>query len=219
MSDETYLTPEELAQLKQVFYAQAKDMLAEFNDRALELEVSSEPTEVFRALERVVHTVKGDSMALEFTALTKLAHRIEDYLRGFREVVRVRRVRRDEIDMLLASGDLSTALLEAYCADPPKTVPDIEEFCERLVPPSEDAEVPPSTPETLRSTSETLRSTSDTPRSTSDTPRSTPETLAQLTISFTSDCQMHSAGAFLVRQRLENSDGSCTRSRIRTTRR
>ena len=189
MSDETYLTPEELAQLKQVFYAQAKDMLAEFNDRALELEVSSEPTEVFRALERVVHTVKGDSMALEFTALTKLAHRIEDYLRGFREVVRVRRVRRDEIDMLLASGDLSTALLEAYCADPPKTVPDIEEFCERLVPPSEDAEVPPSTPETLRSTS--------------DTPRSTPETLAQLTISFTSDCQMHSAGAFLVRQRLE----------------
>ena len=182
MSDEIYLTPEELAQLKEVFYAQAKDMLAEFNDRALELEVSSEPSEVFRALERVVHTVKGDSMALEFTALTKLAHRIEDYLRGFREVVRVRRVRRDEIDMLLASGDLSTALLEAYCADPPKSVPDIEELCERLVPPSEDAEVP---------------------RSTLETPRSTLETLAQLTISFTSDCQMHSAGAFLVRQRLE----------------
>ena len=175
MSDEIYLTPEELAQLKEVFYAQAKDMLAEFNDRALELEVSSEPSEVFRALERVVHTVKGDSMALEFTALTKLSHRIEDYLRGFREVLRVRRVRRDEIDMLLASGDLSTALLEAYCADPPKTVPDIEGLCERLVPPSEDAEVP----------------------------RSPPETLAQLTISFTSDCQMHSAGAFLVRQRLE----------------
>ena len=175
MSDEIYLTPEELAQLKEVFYVQAKDMLAEFNERALELEVSSEPREVFRALERVVHTVKGDSMALEFTALTKLSHRIEDYLRGFREVFGVRRVRRDEIDMLLASGDLSMALLEAYCADPPKTVPDIEGLCEKLVPPSAETEVP----------------------------RSTPETLAQLTISFTSDCQMHSAGAFLVRQRLE----------------
>ena len=58
MSDESYLTPEELVQLKNVFYVQAKDMLAEFNDRALELEVSSEPSEVFRALARVVHTVK-----------------------------------------------------------------------------------------------------------------------------------------------------------------
>ena len=175
MSDEIYLTPEELAQLKNVFYAQARDMLAEFNDRALELEVSSEPSEVFRALARVVHTVKGDSMALEFTALTKLSHRIEDYLRGFREVLGVRRVRRDEIDMLLASGDLLTALLEAYCADPPRTIPDIEGLCEKLVPPSADMEAPPSMPETL----------------------------AQLTISFTSDCQMHSAGSFLVRQRLE----------------
>jgi len=175
VSDEIYLTQEELGQLRDVFYAQAKDMLVEFSERALELEVTSEPTDVFRALGRVVHTVKGDSMALEFTALTKLSHRIEDYLRGFREALRDRRAHRDEIDLLLASGDLLTSLVEAYCADPPTTVPDIEELCQRLVPPPLDADVP----------------------------RSTPETLAQLTISFAGDCQMHSAGAFLVRQRLE----------------
>ena len=61
MSDEIYLTPEELGQLRDAFHAQAKDMLAEFGDRALQLEETSEPNDVFRALDRVVHTIKGES--------------------------------------------------------------------------------------------------------------------------------------------------------------
>ena len=58
--------------------------------------------------------------------------------------------------MLLASGDLLTSLVEAYCAVPPKEIPDIEELCERLVPPSDDAELP-STPETLAQTHDIVR--------------------------------------------------------------
>jgi two-component system chemotaxis sensor kinase CheA len=175
MSDEIYLTPEELLALKTTFYVQTREMLEEFSQRALALEGPSDSPEILRALERTVHTIKGDSMALGFDVLAKLAHRLEDFFRGLRDRPILER---GAIDLALACGDTMSELLEAYCAEPQKSIPSIESLCERLAP-----SVEPSTNEI----------------STQPLPQGRPY---RLTVWFAKDCQMRSAGAFLVRQRL-----------------
>jgi two-component system chemotaxis sensor kinase CheA len=175
MSDEAYLTPEELLALKTTFYVQTREMLEDFSQRVLVLEASSDSAEALRALERTVHTIKGDSMALGFEELAKLAHRLEDYFRALRDrPVLDRRA----IDLLLACGDTMLVLLEAYCAEPPKPLPSIDSLCERLAP-----RVEPSTREMAMEPPAEARA-------------------YRLTIRFAKECQMRSAGAFLVRQRL-----------------
>jgi two-component system chemotaxis sensor kinase CheA len=175
MSDEAYLTPDELLALKTTFYVQTKEMLEDFSERGLALERSSDSPETLRALERTVHTIKGDSMALGFDALAKLAHRLEDYFRAIRDQAVLGR---QAIDLVLACSDAMLELLEAYCAEPQKPIPSIELLCERLAP-----SVEPSTTEMAMEPLPVGR-------------------LYRLTISFAKDCQMRSAGAFLVRQRL-----------------
>jgi two-component system, chemotaxis family, sensor kinase CheA len=172
MSDESYLTPDELAALKATFYVQTKEILADFSDRTLALESTDDVAETVRALERAVHTIKGDSMALGFDLLSKLAHRLEDYFHRLRDIDRAGR---EEIDLVLASGDTMMELLEAYCAEHERPLPTLEPLFERLSVPTESftAEI------------------------------SLEGHLYRLFISFAKDCQMRSAGAFLVRRRVE----------------
>jgi two-component system chemotaxis sensor kinase CheA len=114
-------------------------------------------------------------MALEFEALAKLAHRLEDSFRSLRDQPVLER---RSTDLLLCCGDKMLELLEAYCAERRKPIPEIESLCERLSPEGE-----PSTREMSRVPLPKARS-------------------HRLTIWFAKDCQMRSAGAFLVRQRL-----------------
>jgi two-component system chemotaxis sensor kinase CheA len=172
MSDETYLTPDELLALKTTFHVQTREMLLGFGERVLALERATDFDEGLRAVERVVHTIKGDSMALGFEALSKLSHRLEDHFHALREA---ESIGREETDLLLACGDAMTELLEAYCAEPPKPIPAIDALCERLV----VSEAPLTAEIALEGR------------------------LYRLAVSFAKDCQMRSAGAFLVRKRLE----------------
>ncbi len=176
MSDDMYLTGDELLALKTTFYVQTREMLEEFSQRVLALESSGESPETLRALERTVHTIKGDSMALGFESLAKLSHRLEDYFRSLRGRAFLER---RTIDLVLGCGDMMAELLEAYCAEPPKPIPSIEALCEKLGPPS----LEPSTQEMAM------------------LPASRGRTY-RLTVWFARDCQMRSVGAFLVRQRL-----------------
>jgi two-component system chemotaxis sensor kinase CheA len=172
MSDETYLTPDELLALKTTFHVQTREMLLGFGERVLALERAADFDEGLRALERVVHTIKGDSMALGFEALSKLSHRLEDHFHALREA---ESIGREETDLLLACGDAMNELLEAYCAEPRKPLPAIDALCERLV----VSEAPLTAEIALDGR------------------------LYRLAVSFAKDCQMRSAGAFLVRKRLE----------------
>lgn len=174
MSDESYLTPEEQAQLEEAFYVQTREMLDGYGPKVLALEGSGERSDNLRSLERTVHTIKGDSMSLGYSELAKLSHRMEDYLKGLR---RVDHLRRSDIDLLLECGDLLGELLESYSRKPQSRIPDIAALCEKLVPPADD----PATREVSLAGS-----------------------VYRVTVTFSSDCQMHSAGAFLIRQRLEN---------------
>lgn len=130
-NDGTYLTPEELAQLKEAFRAQTKELLEDFSARALELETAAERGEVFQSMARILHTIKGDSMALEFASLSKMAHRLEDYLRSLRGADTISR---GEIDVLLECSDRMGELLDAYCSEPRTAIPEIEMLCGKLVP-------------------------------------------------------------------------------------
>jgi two-component system chemotaxis sensor kinase CheA len=182
MSDEVYLTPEELLALKTTFYVQTAEMLEEFSQRVLALEGANDSKDVLRALERSVHTIKGDSMALGFDALAKLAHRLEDYFRGLRESPVLER---QAIDLVLACGDMMTELLDAYCAEPPRPAPSIESLCEKLAPSIEPHTTEMAMVEEPAPRGRTYR----------------------LTVWFAKDCQMRSAGAFLVLQRLSKLGG------------
>ncbi len=175
MSNDVYLTPEELLALQTTFYVQTREMLEEFSQRGLALEGASDSPEILRALERTVHTIKGDSMALGFEALAKLAHRLEDFFRALRDRPILER---GAIDLVLACGDTMSELLEAYCAVPQKSIPSIESLCERLAP-----SVSTSTKEMAMDPLPQHRR-------------------YRLTLWFAKDCQMRSAGAFLVRERL-----------------
>jgi two-component system chemotaxis sensor kinase CheA len=172
MSGENHLTPDELSALKTTFYVQSKEMLQSFTEQVLSLERTRDVGESLRALERCVHTIKGDSMALEFESLAKLSHRLEDYFRALRET---ETIGREEADLILACGDAMSELLEAYCAEPPTPLLAIEPLCERLA---------------LAGAPQTREMSLESP-------------LYRLTVSFAKDCVMHSAGAFLLRQRLE----------------
>ncbi|HXV64342.1 MAG TPA: chemotaxis protein CheA [Vicinamibacteria bacterium] len=171
MTDDSYLTPEELAGLERTFQVQTREMLVEYGALVLKLERSRNIAEPLRALERTVHTIKGDSMALGFDRLSKLAHELEDLFRSLRGQALVGR---DNVDQLLAAGDVMNQLLAAYC-ERATPLPDVESLCRRL----------------------RQRASG------SDDSAPTPADSYRLTIWFARDCRMHSAGALLVRRRLE----------------
>ncbi|HSF19057.1 MAG TPA: chemotaxis protein CheA [Vicinamibacteria bacterium] len=170
MSDDSYLTPEELAGLERTFHVQTREMLVEYGALVLELERSQNIAGPLRALERTVHTIKGDSMALGFDRLSKLAHELEDLFRSLRGKTLVGR---ENVDQLLAAGDVMNQLLAAYC-ERATHLPDVESLCRELRQRARDIDGVPAPTDSYR-----------------------------LTIWFARDCQMHSAGALLVRRRLE----------------
>jgi len=169
MTAEMHLSREEIATLKETFRAQAAELLQEYARCVLELEHNPESADLLKAIQRVVHTLKGDSMSLEFEQLAKLAHRLEDLLDFLKN--RSEPLDREEIDTLLQCGDGMTSLLDSYCSEPPEPVMDIEPLCHRL-----DNSIAARTGSAERH---------------------------RLTITFNRKCQMHSAGTFLVRQRLQ----------------
>jgi two-component system chemotaxis sensor kinase CheA len=93
----------------------------------------------------------------------------------FRAIREEERVGRDAIDLVLACGDRLNDLLEAYCAEPQEPLPSIEDLLERL------SSCGGSTTEEL----------------------TVPGRFYRLNVWFAKECQMHTAGAFLVRQRIE----------------
>ncbi len=170
MTKETHLSLEEVTALKEMFRAQSTELLEDYGRYVLELEGSSEPGGPLKSLQRVVHTVKGDSMSLEFDRLSELAHRLEDFLEPLKKANQ--RPARQQIDLLLACGDGMSSLLESYCSEPPQKPMDIGPLQKRL-----DEAMP--SPEILQAN------------------------LYKVTVSFQRKCEMHSAGAFMIRQRLE----------------
>src|SRR5579864_9334986 len=67
-------TPE----LRELFFESAQELLQGLNEAGLELEARPGDAEIMRRVRRIVHTLKGDSAACGYQALSKLAHEMED---------------------------------------------------------------------------------------------------------------------------------------------
>jgi two-component system, chemotaxis family, sensor kinase CheA len=71
---------ERAAELKQLFFETALELLQSLNEETLKLEKRPGDLETVRTIRRIVHTLKGDSAAVGFHELSELAHELEDAL-------------------------------------------------------------------------------------------------------------------------------------------
>lgn len=76
----THFSDEHRAELRDLFFESAQELLQSLNDDALKLEKMPGDREIIRSIRRIVHTIKGDSAAVGFHELSELAHAIEDAL-------------------------------------------------------------------------------------------------------------------------------------------
>jgi two-component system, chemotaxis family, sensor kinase CheA len=112
-----YLPDDRAAELRAFFFESASEVLQSLNEAGLELEARPADEEVLRRVRRAVHTLKGDSAACGFTAISSFAHKIEDVLTP--EVAEAHGVRLAEV--VLAAADAFDALLKAcrHQTEPP----------------------------------------------------------------------------------------------------
>jgi two-component system, chemotaxis family, sensor kinase CheA len=76
----TQFPDERAAELKQLFFETATELLQALNDETLKLEKHPGDLETVRTIRRIVHTLKGDSAAVGYHELSELAHEFEDAL-------------------------------------------------------------------------------------------------------------------------------------------
>src|SRR5579862_2025562 len=68
------------AELRELFFESAQELLQALNDEALKLEKHPGDDEIVRSIRRTVQTLKGDSAACGLRELSELAHQFEDAL-------------------------------------------------------------------------------------------------------------------------------------------
>src|SRR5882724_4003232 len=104
------------AELRQIFFESAQEILQSINEQALRLENRPDDLEALRGLRRAVHTLKGDAAACGFKDLSHLAHEFEDALVGENLAQSAATV-----ETALTAADVFGEMLEAYYTG--KTVP------------------------------------------------------------------------------------------------
>ena len=65
---------ERAAEMKQLFFETAMELLQSLNEETLKLEKHPGDLETVRTIRRIVHTLKGDSAAVGYPELSELAH-------------------------------------------------------------------------------------------------------------------------------------------------
>ena len=76
----TQFSDERGAELRELFFESAQEILQTLNEEALTLEKKPGDAETVRTIRRSVHTLKGDAAACGFRELSELAHELEDAL-------------------------------------------------------------------------------------------------------------------------------------------
>ena len=74
----SFFSEERAAELKELFFESAQELLQTLNEEGLEMERRPEDPEIVRSVRRTVHTLKGDSAACGYKELSELAHQLED---------------------------------------------------------------------------------------------------------------------------------------------
>src|SRR3954468_23577204 len=117
----SFFSEERAAELRELFFESAQELLQSLNEQGLELEKTPGEPEVLRSIRRSVHTLKGDSAACGFRELSELAHELEEVLKP--ELAATAGIALAEL--VLSAADMFDALLAAYRGNmqPPKADP------------------------------------------------------------------------------------------------
>ena len=76
----TQFSDERGAEMRELFFETAQELLQSLNEEALKLERNPADEELVRSIRRIVHTIKGDAAACGFRELSNAAHELEDAL-------------------------------------------------------------------------------------------------------------------------------------------
>jgi two-component system chemotaxis sensor kinase CheA len=76
----TQFSDERGAEMRELFFETAQELLQSLNEEALKLEKHPGDAELVRSIRRIVHTLKGDAAACGFRELSNAAHALEDSL-------------------------------------------------------------------------------------------------------------------------------------------
>jgi two-component system chemotaxis sensor kinase CheA len=76
----TQFSDERGAEMRELFFETAQELLQSLNEEALKLEKHPGDAELVRSIRRIVHTLKGDAAACGFRELSNAAHELEDAL-------------------------------------------------------------------------------------------------------------------------------------------
>ncbi len=97
------------AELRELFFESAQELLQALNEEALKLEKRPGDTETVRSIRRAVHTLKGDAAACGYRELSELAHELEDVLG-----LETASAHGSLADVAFAAADTFSAMLTAY---------------------------------------------------------------------------------------------------------
>ncbi len=106
----SFFSEDRLAELRDLFFESAQELLQRLNEEGLELEQHPGNPEVVRSVRRTVHTLKGDSAAVGYKELSELAHQVEDVLTP--EVASTTGASLAEV--VLSAADVFEGMLAAY---------------------------------------------------------------------------------------------------------
>ena len=107
------------AELRELFFETAQELLQSLNEEALKLEQQPGDGEIVRTIRRIVHTLKGDAAAAGFTELSELAHELEDAL-----ALETASAHTSLAEIAFSTADMFAAILSCYRnqAELPSTV-------------------------------------------------------------------------------------------------
>jgi len=105
----TQFSDERGAELRELFFETAQELLQSLNEDALKLERKPQDREIVRSIRRIVHTLKGDAAAAGLHELSELAHLMEDAL-----AVEVGTPEVSLAELGFAAADTFGAMLVAY---------------------------------------------------------------------------------------------------------
>ena len=105
----TFFPDERAAELRDLFFESAQEILQAMNEAGLALETHPGDKECLRRVRRAVHTLKGDSAACGYRGLSELAHELEDVLQP--ELAKTSNGSLAEL--VLSAADIFDAMLKA----------------------------------------------------------------------------------------------------------
>src|SRR5216683_7305659 len=105
----THSSDERGAEMRELFFETAQELLQSLNDEALKLEKHPTDVEAVRSTRRIVHTLKGDAAACGYRELSELAHELEDAL-----ALETASAHASLAEVAFSAADIFGAILSAY---------------------------------------------------------------------------------------------------------